>query len=213
MDERSEEQPPTPEESLRLIERERAAAERKLSTNPLVFYVPWGLVWLIGYGLFFLRYGPNGASLVSMPVFVPGVVLGTLIVLAIATTMYAGARASRGISGASDQRGLYYGLAWFLAFAMMGVLGGRLNDHLPDTEAALYWSATSTSILTVLYMAGAAVWRDRSMFVLGCWVGVMNVIGVVAGVGWHSLLVSVGGGGGLILTGVVLRLRMRRPER
>lgn len=211
--EQQEERTLTPEESLRLIERQRAVVERKLGTDPLVFYVPWGLVWLIGYGLFFLRYGPNGDPLVPMPIAVPGIVLGALIVLALAITMTAAARAGRGVSGESDQRGLYYGLSWALAFTMMGVLGGQLNDHLPGPEAALYWTATSTSILTVLYVAGAAVWRDRSMFVLGCWVGVINVIGVIAGVGWHSLLVSLGGGGGLLVVGVVLRLRMRGRER
>lgn len=194
---------------MRLIERERAAALRRIVPNPLLLYLPWGLVWLLGYGTFFLRYGPNGDPLVAMPGYLPGVVLGGLIVLAIGITVGGGIRASRGISGVSDERGLYYGLAWFLAFTLMGVVGGRLSDHLPGPEASLYWTATSTSIVAVLYLAGAAIWHDRSMLVLGAWVGVVNIAGVVVGAGWHSLVVAVGAGGGLIAMGVFQYVRGR----
>jgi hypothetical protein len=200
----------TPEESLRLIERQRAAALRKIAPNPLLLYVPWGLVWLIGFGLFFLYFGPDGRHLVAMPAWLPGVVLGVLVALAIGVTIYSSVLSSRGVTGASDERGLYYGMSWFLAFGLMGVLGSRISSHLPGPEAGLYWTATSTSILTVLYVAGAAVWRDRSMFVLGCWVAVVNILGVLAGVGWYALVVSVGGGGGLLVMAAVMYRRMHR---
>jgi hypothetical protein len=202
----------TPEESLRLIERQRAATLRQIVPNPLLMYLPWGSVWLVGYGLFFLHYGPSGRSLVAMPAWLPGVVLGCLIALSIGVTIFSSARAGRGVKGPSDERGLYYGLSWFLAFALMTVLGSRISPHLPGAEAGLYWSATSTSILTVLYVAGAAVWRDRSMFVLGTWVAAVNIVGVVAGVGWHALVVAIGGGGGLIAMGVFLYFRTHRQS-
>jgi len=205
-----EERPLSPKESLELIRRERAAVQRRLGGNPLLYYGPWGLVWLVGYGMFFLRYGFDDRPLIPFPSFLPGVVLGGLIAFAIAVTLYAGFRSSRGIAGASDERGTYYGIAWFIAFMMMGVLGARLGEHLPEPEAALYWTATSTAILTVLYMAGAAVWRDRMMFGLACWIGVLNVVGVIGGIGWHTLLVSLGGGGGLIVAGVLQFRRLRK---
>lgn len=208
-----EERPLSPEESLALIERERAAAQRKLGGNPLLFYLPWGVVWLVGYGMFFLLYGFDERPLLPIPGYLPGVVLGALIVLAVAVTLYAGIRAGRGVSGASDERGMYYGIAWFVAFTMMGVLGSRLSEHLPEPEAALYWTATSTAIMAVLYMAGAAVWRDRAMFVLACWIGAVNVLGVIGGIGWHALLVSLGGGGGLVVAGVLQFIRPRRAPR
>lgn len=210
MTDQEDERPLSPEDSIRLIERERAVALRRIAPNPLVLYLPWGVVWLVGYGTFFLRYGPAGDPLVAaMPGYVPGVVLGTLVVLAIGITVGSGVRASRGVKGVSDERGLYYGLAWFLAFALMGVVGGRLSDQLAGPEASLYWTATSTSIVAVLYLAGAAIWHDRSMVVLGAWVGVVNIVGVVAGPGWHSLVVAVGAGGGLIAMGVFLYARGR----
>ena len=48
------------------------------------------------------------------------------------------------------------------------------------------------------------------MFVFGAWLTVINIVGVNAGAGWHSLIISIGGGGGLILLGLVLRMRTRR---
>jgi hypothetical protein len=48
------------------------------------------------------------------------------------------------------------------------------------------------------------------MFVLGVWITVLNIAGVLAGPGWHSLLIAVLGGGGMLGTGVVFWLRSRR---
>ena len=39
-------------ESLRLIEQERARAERNLTPDPRIFLWPWGLAWLIGFGVY-----------------------------------------------------------------------------------------------------------------------------------------------------------------
>ena len=47
-------------ESLRLIEAQRAATERSLTPDPRLIYWPWGVAWLVGFGLLFLRYGPDG---------------------------------------------------------------------------------------------------------------------------------------------------------
>lgn len=48
-------------------------------------------------------------------------------------------------------------------------------------------------------MSGGAVWHDRSQFALGVWLSAINVIGVLAGPGWHSLVVAILGGGGMLL--------------
>ncbi|MER7499516.1 hypothetical protein AB0L05_37105 [Nonomuraea pusilla] len=51
---------PGPEETLRLIEEQRAATVRRLKGDPLLFYAPWGTAWLIGFTAFFLHYGLDG---------------------------------------------------------------------------------------------------------------------------------------------------------
>jgi hypothetical protein len=58
-------------------------------------------------------------------------------------------------------------------------------------------------------MAGGAIWNDRWLFFLGAWTSVINVAGILAGPGWHSLIVAVAGGGGMLVAGLLGWLRMR----
>lgn len=58
----------------------------------------------------------------------------------------------------------------------------------------------------ILYMSGGAVWRDRHQFAFGVWLSFVNAFGLILGAGWHSLAVSVLGGGGMLATAAYLRL-------
>jgi hypothetical protein len=71
------------------------------------------------------------------------------------------------------------------------------------------WAAGSVGIVATLYLAGSAIWLDRNMFVLGLWLAVTNVVGVIAGPGWHSLVVCLAGGLGMIVAGFAEYLRVR----
>jgi len=64
-------------------------------------------------------------------------------------------------------------------------------------------------ITAILYMSGGAVWRDRHQFGFGVWLSVINGVGLLAGPGWHSLVISVLGGGGMLATAAYLRARRR----
>src|SRR5688572_26183899 len=94
--------PADPAESLRLIARERAAAGRGLTPDPRLLLWPWGLAWLIGFGVFFLRFGPDDRVFVDMPEFLPLTVLLGLITLAGIVTGIVGARAGRQVTGPSS---------------------------------------------------------------------------------------------------------------
>ena len=48
------------------------------------------------------------------------------------------------------------------------------------------------------------------MFRLGLWITLVNIAGVFAGIGWHALIVSVAGGGGLLTVGLLAHLRWKR---
>jgi len=201
--------PGSPAESLELIQRGRVAAARTVALNPLLYYLPWGLAWLIGFGLLFLRYGPHGRVFVRLPDWLPLVSLFSLMALAMVSTAVISAQRGRHIEGRSSWQGSAYGFAWFLAFAGVGSTMPRFADLLPEPERGLLWASVSVGTTAVMYMAGSAIWMSRDMFVLGAWLTVINIIGVYAGPGWHSLLVSVGGGGGLCLLGIVVWLRMK----
>ena len=196
----TDEEPLSPEASLRLIDAQRERAHRQLDLDPSVFLVPWGLAWLIGYGLFFLRYGPDERVLVSMPGWLP---LATLLALLVA------AGASSGVAGESAERGAMYGWSWALAFAGFGVLSSRFEAYLPEAQFGLLMGSLPVLITAILYMSGGAVWRDRHQFGFGVWLSVINGMGLLAGPGWHSLVISVLGGGGMLASAAYLRARRR----
>ena len=76
----------------------------------------------------------------------------------------------------------------------------------------MLWSALSVAVVGMLYMAGAAIFQARDMFTLGAWITLVNIGGVLAGPGWHSLVISLAGGGGLLVGGLVAWRRWRRPS-
>ncbi|MEV4513001.1 transporter [Dactylosporangium sp. NPDC049525] len=202
--------PASPAESLALIQQERAAVASTVSINPLAYYLPWGLAWMVGYGLLFVRYGPDGRIFVDLPDWLPLAVLFVCMALAMVSTLVVSARRGRGVEGRSSWQGTAYGLSWFLAFVGVGSTLGRFAPLLPDQEQGLLWGSVSVGTVAVMYMAGSAIWLSRDMFILGAWLTVINIAGVALGPGWHSLLISAGGGGGLCLFGAVLWLRGRR---
>jgi hypothetical protein len=202
--------PPSAAESLELIRKEQAAAARTLELNPLLYYVPWGAAWLIGFGLLFLRYGPDGRVFVNLPAWLPLVSLFALMALAMASTVLVSAVRGRGLEGRSSWQGTAYGFTWFFAFAGVGTTTSHFARLLPEPERGLLWACASVGLVGAMYMCGAAVWLSRDMFIFGAWLTVINVAGVLAGAGWHSLIISRGGGGGLILLGLWFQIRGTR---
>ncbi|HZN77445.1 MAG TPA: transporter [Micromonosporaceae bacterium] len=206
----NDERPPaTPADSMRLIREQRAAAGRRLFPSQLYFLVPWGLAWLIGFGLFFLRYGPNDRTYLSMPGWLPLVALLGLLGVSMVISAVASARAYRHMAGPSALKGAMYGWAFFLGFLSLGVSLARVSDELPPNDQGLLWAAASVALVGALHMAGGAVWHDKSLFALGVWLSLVNVAGVIAGPGWHSLVIALAGGGGLLAFGAVLAVRRR----
>jgi hypothetical protein len=207
----SDDDPPMgPAESLRLIERERAAAERVLTPDPRLFLWPWGFAWLVGFTLYFLRFGPDGRVLVDLPEWLPLATLLGLMIAAGVVTGVAGARAGRWISGPSSRQGVLYGIAWSVAFSGMSAVLARVSDALPGAELNLLWAGAMVALVGALHMAGGALYDDRNLFALGAFVSVVNVAGVIIGPGWHALILAVAGGGGMIVAGAVARVRAPR---
>src|SRR5262245_50622440 len=96
--------PASPAESLRLIEAQRAAAQRSLSPDPRLIYWPWGIAWFVGFGLLYLRFGPDNKVTVDLPAWLPLTTLFVLMGIAFVVSGVAGARSGRQISGDSSRR-------------------------------------------------------------------------------------------------------------
>jgi hypothetical protein len=132
-----------------------------------------------------------------------------LLLLAGVITGIVGHRSGRHMEGPSSRRGAMIGVTWSVAFAGMTAVLSQLSGHLPDDLLGMMWAAVMVALTSALHMAGAAVWNDRPLFVLGAWTSVVNVIGVIAGPGWHSLIVALAAGGGMLLVGLIGWLRLR----
>ncbi len=201
--------PLDPAESLALIERERANVGRDLSPDPRLMFWPWGIAWLVGFTLFFLRFGPDGRVFVDLPAWLPLAALALLMIAAGITTGIVGSRVSRRVMGPSNRQGAMYGISWSVAFTGFSVLFSQFSNVLPEEEAGLLWAGGMVALTGALYMAGAAIWNDRQMFILGAWTSLINIAGILIGPGWHSLIVGVAGGGGMIAAGLIGWLRLR----
>jgi hypothetical protein len=199
-----------PADPLALIAHERAAAEHRLTPDPRLILWPWGFAWLIGFTLFFLRHGPGGRVYLDMPGWLPLVTLLGVLTIAGVLSAVVGVRAGRHVSGSSSRRGAMYGITWSVAFFAMSTALSRVSGELPDGTAALLWAGVMVGLTGALHMAGGAIWDDRSLFLLGAFVSVANVAGLIAGPGWHSLVMAVAGGGGMLIAGFVGWLRWRR---
>lgn len=198
-----------PAEALRLIDDERANLERELTPDPRWMYWPWGVTWLIGFGLFFLRWGPDQRVLVDLPTWVPIGALTALLMAAGALSGIKSARASTAISGPAIDRGRMFGFSWSAGLGGLALVFSQFTDIVPEFRLGILWGGGLVALIGTLFMAGGAVWNDRASFLLGAWISVVNAAGVLAGPGWHSLIVAVAGGGGLLVAGLVGWLRLR----
>ncbi|WP_127500163.1 transporter [Actinoplanes solisilvae] len=201
--------PVNPAESLALIARERANLGRELTPDPRLMFWPWGFAWLVGFTFFFLRFGPDGRVIVDLPAWLPLLVLTALFIAAGIITGVAGSKVSRRIKGPSNRQGLMYGLSWSIAFTAFSTVFAQFSGDLPEARAGLLWAGGMVALTGALHMAGGAIWDDRNLFVLGAWTSVINIVGVIVGPGWHSLIVAVAGGGGMIVAGLVGWMRLR----
>ncbi len=197
-------------DTLKMIREQQATAERSLTPDPRLICWAWGTAWLVGFGLLYLRFGPDGAVTWNIPSWLPLTTLFSLMGVSAVITGYAVSRAARQVRGDSATKGMMYGLTWMIGFIGVSVLAAHLSRFLPDPEVGLTWAAVSIGLVAVMYMAGGAIWNTWILFLLGSWIGAVNVVGVVAGAGWHSLVTSLAGGGGLIVCGFVAQVARRR---
>jgi hypothetical protein len=207
-----EDRPLSAEESLALIERQEREVHRRLGVNVALFYGPWGVAYLFGFGSVFLTY-PSAVPL-RLPGAVAAVITGVLFAVAIVVSVVNGTQAGRGVRGPSRMVGAMYGWSWTLAFSALAAVNiGVTRRGLPADTATLLWSGSALVLVGVLYLAGGALWQDRFQYGLGVWMLVTGAGSVLAGVPGNFAVLSLAGGGVLLLTAGYFALRPQRPRR
>ena len=206
-----EDSPMSAGESLAVIESQQEEVHRQLWVNAALFYGPWGVAYLFGFGSVFLTF-PTSMP-VRLPGVVAGVVTGALFATAAVVTVVVGSRAGRGVRGPSRAAGVMYGWSWTLGFCALAAVNiGVSRVGLPDDATTLLWSGSSLLLVGVLYLAGGAIWQDRFQYGLGVWMLVTGAGSVLAGVPGNFAVVSLAGGGGLLLAAGYFLVRHPRPR-
>ena len=200
-------EPLDPAEGLAIVEAQRLRVQQD-AVDPRVLFGAWGAAWALGYTAMAVSsarsvdHAPNGWAGATFGV----ALIGAGVVTAVHIT-----RHSRGMRGPSSIAGAMYGLAWsggFMAMAALLVALARLD--VSAQVQGLVANAVACLIVGVLYLAGGALWQDRSMAVLGGW-----ILLVSAGAGFVPMpasyvLMAVAGGGGMLVAAGTAALSGRR---
>ncbi len=171
-------------------------------------YAAWGVAWLAGLGAMWLSVrgqqpyrGPSAAS---------AVLLGLLILAAIAVTMVVVVRATKGVGGTSAVQGRIYGLSWPIGFAALFAIEGALSWYGASGKVLGILGAAGPVFVTgLIYVVASAMWLDWSMFGLGAWLALVAAAGAWTGPVTVLLVEALAGGGGFLLMSAWLARRSR----
>lgn len=195
-------------ESLALIEDQRRAVGEQIEPDTRVLYGLWGLALLIGESAFFLSTWAD--SPIEIPLGIAGFILFVSLLTAMVLTSIHIARRVAGVRGASSRQGMFYGWTWMVGFiSLAAIISGVARTGVEDRTIGLLWAAGSGLVIGLLYMAGGAMWLDRTQFALGAWFAVVSGAGAIAGLPWIYLVLAVAGGGGMLLVAATVAVRGR----
>lgn len=202
----------TPEQTLALIDSQRARVDAELDVDPRRLYAAWGAAWLVGFGGLYATSVDEPLVDVSR-----GAALGAHFVLLVAAMAYTAvhvSRATRGVRGVSATTGAMYGWSWMLGFASLPVIIAAVERvGAPEPVLDLLWTTLPGLLVGVLYMMAGALWQDWSGFALGVWILVSTGLGALAGLPGIYLVMSLAGGGGFLLAAGAFALLRARHAR
>lgn len=203
-------------ETARLILAEADGDPARFGPDSRVLFGAWGVAWFVGYLVLWLTARPEaGASPDgATPAGWAFVVFYGLLVSAVAITIVHITRRTRGVRGESATSGAMFGWAWAVAFTVVGLVIGALGraDVAPEAMALI---SNALPCLTVgtLYMAGASMYRDRWWFALGAWIALVAGAATMVGLPGTYLVMSLAGGGGMLVGAVACHVAARRGRR
>jgi hypothetical protein len=205
----SDEKELEPRAAAALIQQTMDNTRRSLNVKAPLLYAGWGVAWLFGLGAMWLSvrtqspyHGPSAG---------PATILGALITGAVVLTIVTIARATKGLSGQSEIQGRIFGLSWPIGFTALGAVEAALGRQgASDIVMGLVGAAGPLLITSVIYLVGAAVWLEWSMFVMGAWLALVTAVGVWTGPVTVLLVEAAAGGGGFLLMAAYLARRARR---
>ncbi|MBO0919647.1 hypothetical protein J1G42_02260 [Cellulomonas sp. zg-ZUI222] len=199
--------PPDPREGLAIV----AAQQRRVRDSDVddrVLFGVWGVAWLLGYGA---QWWTATTSPTRTATGVGGLVFGVLAIAGLVVTLVHVTRATHGLAGTSRQVGAMYGWAWMLGFVGQGLLvAGVVRADASPVVVTVVANGVGCLVVGLLYMAGGALWREVSMYVLGGWMIVTAAAAGLVAMPAGYLVMSVAGGGGMLVGAGLAAVRRRR---
>ncbi len=199
-----------PRAALASMDQAAAATRASIEPNTAVIYFVWAAAYLLGYGLL------HGAAFGWLPLsYGAALLIGALVLLAaVAYTAVAGIRSGSQIRGDSRFAGMAYGMSWMGGFLVVALFSIAISRLLGDeNQLVTGWLINSVAILVVgiMYMAGAAIFGDRPMFLLGACFTLLNAAGLIAGPAAFISIFAVGGPVLFVAAGIAMVV-LRRGE-
>ena len=197
--------PAGPEEALAVVDAQRSTYLKRHEIKAAPLLTAWGLAWLVGYAALALYREPD-YDLPRVPyLFFCGCLAAALLF----TFAYIIPKA-RGVRGRSSREGTYCGLAWTLGMSLGAVILSRLNVLLAAVNtgqanevASVVSNAVPCLVVGVIFLMSAALWNEAVMGVLGCWILLVTLVVTIVGMPWAWWIMSVAGGGGMLVAAVV----------
>jgi len=207
----TEREPLTAEQTLALIDGQRAKVDAELEVAPSRLYAAWGVAWLVGFAGLYVTAGAD--PLLNVSRGAAFAVFFLLLIAAMAFTAGHVARATRGLRGVSATTGAMYFWSWALSFAALPLIISSVERlGAPPAAVDLLWTTVPGLLVGVHYMMAGAMWQDRHGFGLGAWVLISTCLGALAGLPGAYLVMSLAGGGGFLLAALWSAARRRAAE-
>ncbi|MCC2333713.1 hypothetical protein [Cellulomonas wangsupingiae] len=199
--------PPDPREGLAIVAAQRRRVRDTDVDNRLMFGV-WGVAWLVGYAA---QWWTATTSPTHTSTGRGGLVFAAVAAVAMVITIVHVARATHGIAGTSQQVGIMYGWAWAIGFTGQGlIVAGVVGAGANPVVIAVVANGIACVVVGLLYMAGGALWREVSMYLIGAWMIVTAGAASLVPMPDGYLVMAFAGGGGMLVAAVLAALRRRR---
>jgi len=204
-----EDPPLDPAASAALIEAQRERLAAATDVDGRLLFGVWGVAWLVGFAALYTVAGDE--PLLGWPPAAAGTLFAALMLGAIVVTTVHIARRTAGVRGTSATQGAMYGWAWFGGFATISGLNFALaRAGAGEAVFTVTMTIVPALLVGVLYMAGAAIWQDRTQFALGVWILAVTIAAAVAGTPHMLAVMAVAGGGGMLAGALADAVRRRK---
>jgi hypothetical protein len=203
--------PVDPAEMLRLLQTQQDRVARSMAAYVPAILLAWGIAWFVGFGMLWLIDGGKPGLSVPLPVAV--IVFVVLQVAAIVASAILGARGQRGIRSTPEAgfTGTVFGIAWVVGFISLFVFGTALIvNGMPRELANIFYPTGSVLFVGIMYILAGGIWHARPPLWMGAWITLVALVAPYFGYPTHYLVFALAGGGGFLVSALVVWLWVRR---